>query len=154
MMNRLFAAAGVAATAISVAASPASASPADAKGTVTHCIIDSNGASTCGSPQQMASRTAALPLLVAVHDLTNYGGEYRAFYAASCSEGTGDVDYSFDLGFMSGRGSSVTKGANGNCNWQLVGPNGGRSTWVEGSRANLANLGDGWSNRAVRIRLT
>lgn len=93
-------------------------------------------------------------LLVAFHDRTSYRGEFRAFYGNACSSGSGNIDDNLGLGFMANRGESVTKGAAGHCNWQMVGSAGKRSTWVENSRPNLGLIGDGWNNRAVSVRLT
>jgi hypothetical protein len=75
-----------------------------------------------------------------------------------CTERTDDIDFRVDfdgaLAFMNRNAESVNDNAGAHCDWQLIGPNGGRSTWVEGDIDDLQNLGSGWRNRAVAIRFT
>jgi hypothetical protein len=119
-----------------------------------HCLL-SSGSLTCYATAADVRQVApAAQNLVRVWANRSYSGAYTNIYGPTCSESTTDLDFDTDLGPLRGRGSSVTKYSGSNCNWQLQGPNGARSTWVEGSRANLAALGNGWEDRAVRIRIT
>lgn len=149
--------AALALTASALVAAPASAAPTPTSsgGKITYCVVAESGSPTCGSSTAMRAKSAKSSFLFAIHDKRRYRGTTYAFYGKRCSASTsGRVDYTVRPSFLAGRGESVTKGANSRCNWQLVGAKGKRSTWVEGSRANLATIGSGWNNRAVRVRLT
>jgi hypothetical protein len=120
-----------------------------------HCLLSPGGLSCYASAEDVHQVAPAAQYLVTVWSGYNQQGPTsRSIYGPTCSEDVGNIDYYLGLGPVAGIGSSVTKHSGSNCNWQLEGPNGGRSTWVEGSRDNLANLGDGWDNRAVNILLT
>lgn len=74
-----------------------------------------------------------------------------------CTERVDDIDQRAD--FPSGsvlreNVESVNDYPGAHCDWQLIGPNGGHSTWVEGDIKDLRNLGSGWRNQAVAIRFT
>ncbi len=79
----------------------------------------------------------------------------------TCSATTGDIDAVIYLpgdfngikGFQN-VASSVDDIAARHCDWQLVGSGGARSTWVQNDYAPLSQLGNGWDNRSVRVRLT
>ncbi len=120
-----------------------------------HCLLLSGGGMQCAdSEAAIRAVDARINPLVRFYENKNFGGLTLSFYARNCSETTGDIDYNNDMGEKVGKISSVRKYADGNCNWQLVGPEGARSTWVEGSWADLSTLGNGWNNRAARYRLT
>ena len=137
-------------------AAPAQAAPPAAR----HCLVDvAARAQTCTSSVEEVLRLAAaagVQPLVTFHDGFDYTGSSATYSNVECSGSTSDIDYGWRaIPFpLSGAASSITKYSAGQCNWQLRGPNGGTSTWVEGSRADLRALGDGWSNRAVEMRLT
>jgi hypothetical protein len=74
-----------------------------------------------------------------------------------CSEVVTDIDQRADFppgSVLRGNVEAVEDFAGAHCDWQLIGPDGGLSTWVENSIADLQNLGNGWRNRAVAIRFT
>lgn len=74
-----------------------------------------------------------------------------------CSTDVKDIDQraNFPSGSVLRKNvESVQDYAGAHCDWQLIGPNGGHSTWVEGDIKDLRNLGSGWRNRAVAIRFT
>jgi hypothetical protein len=85
----------------------------------------------------------------------NQTGSSLTISGPACTPSTTDIDLGWSSLYpFGGQVSSVGKNPDGHCNWQLRGPNGGTSTWVEGSRNDLRNLGDGWNDRAVDFRLT
>lgn len=152
---------GLAATAGVLVVTPAQAAQREQTGFAEHCLLTRAGEQPRCAASEAALRTATggvgFTALVTVYERRQFNtdGDWKTWYApAICSGPTSDIDYVFELGLLAERVSSVKKYAAGHCNWQLVGPSGGRSTWVEGSWENLANLGGGWEDRAVRIRLT
>ena len=120
-----------------------------------HCLLSSGGLSCYASTEDVHQVAPTAQSLVTVWSGYNQQGPTsRSIYGERCSENVGNIDYYLGLGPVAGIGSSVTKHSNSNCNWQLEGPNGGRSTWVEGSWNNLGTLGNDWDDRAVNILLT
>lgn len=145
----------VAVTAL-VGAATSSAAPAVGG---QHCLVPKAGeqarcAATEAELEEMSATATTAIVTVYVKRNYNPDGGWITWYREPCSGPVGDLDYSFGLSPYNKEISSVKKYADGHCNWQLEGPAGNRSTWVEGSWANLNNLGNGWEDRAVKIRLT
>lgn len=133
------------------------AAPAQAATTTYFCFAGASSTSCTTDEIRFFQTHPTRTLLVTFWDLTNYRGSRAYVYGprpCTAESDFGPADYrgSMPAG-LSAKASSVTKYDAGHCNWVLVGPQGGDSTEVEGSRADLGALGSGWSNRAVGFKL-
>ncbi|WP_173134667.1 hypothetical protein [Kibdelosporangium persicum] len=121
--------------------------------------LDSGQIACAADAGQAAAQLPAQALLVAEgFDKTNFEGEnYIGFYKEKeCTpayDNERDVNYE-SLGAMNNRISSIRTAHR--CDVKLFnGENftGASSVWIDEAR-NLANIGDGWSNRASSIRIS
>jgi hypothetical protein len=141
---------------VSATTLPAQAAPLSEE---THCLLSASGQGMRCASTSAALRTlspAAITPLVTVFRDRNYSGPAITYWQKPCSAESdfSPPDYRAVIRRpLRQEVSSVLKYTAGHCNWVLVGPNGGTSTEVETSWANLNKLGSGWEDRAVRIRL-
>jgi hypothetical protein len=140
---------------------------------VDHCVVNLvTDAVTCAPSQQAAFAADAAAsdevgvqadtTLITLYDRTNYdpAGGTRSFVAGSgytCTAAYSPVEFSvdrLDAANWNNRASSVRTYAS--CDIRLfdgVSLNGAASTWIDAS-ANLAAVGDGWSNRAGSYQIS
>jgi len=138
---------------------PSSAAAPATTGAVNRfCLLQHGKVTQCTSTTaEMHKLAPAASHVITVGEDPNYGGVGLELWrgAGDCSTESdfSPPDDAFDLPLLNGSRwvSSVRKIDTGHCNWELVGPNGGRSTEVENDWPRLSNLGDGWDNRAVRV---
>jgi hypothetical protein len=152
-----FAALGALALALASGASTAAAEPAASGGGV-NCVMS---VTNCGY-NASDLEAATLERVVTLWTEPQFGGTGLVIWGPVrdsgrvCTATTTDVDKRVDLDgtFMYRNAESVQDFAGAHCDWQLIGPNGGHSTWVENDIPDLQNLGSGWRNQAASIRFT
>jgi hypothetical protein len=135
---------------------PASAAPVAAQS----CAVNlQTQQSACAASEAQAKQRAAVPtasvLAVILYDGVNYSGQSWSFYVPKpCTSGY-DGEYGVgDLGPVSNKASSLH--TYNHCDVHLHDPiNYGNphSVWIDQS-ANLATIGDGWSNRASSMGIS
>ncbi|WP_428966802.1 peptidase inhibitor family I36 protein [Micromonospora fluostatini] len=140
------------------------AGPAAAAGPLDNCVVNlDTGAFTCAATEQQALRTvgAQADLVIArVYDGANYSGAVLAWTQARACTPSYDAEWQWgDLRSTAGGNwnKRITSVRTYNqCDVKLFGGlnfTGASSTWIDAS-ANLAAIGDGWSNRASSIKFS
>ncbi|MEV6796997.1 hypothetical protein AB0M91_01450 [Micromonospora rifamycinica] len=144
-------------------ATPAVAAAAD-KSANRHCIGNlDTGRITCASDQQQARRlsgVSAAALTIAIfYDSTGYStgaGTFTWTQSRDCTPGY-DSEWQWDDLNSIGWGNRVSSVHTYNqCDvkfFNKVNFGGAASTWIDQS-SNLANIGDGWNNRAGSVKFS
>jgi hypothetical protein len=153
---------GAAGLALSTGAGTAGAVADDASGSAAEHINCIGSLADCGySTAEMEA--AALEAVVTLWTETEFRGTGVTIWGPTrpdgrvCTPTTSDIDQRGDFppgSVLRLNVESVDDHPGAHCDWQLIGPDGGHSTWVEGDIRDLRNLGSGWRNRAVAIRFT